>query len=52
MVTRKKEKWSEKESGLVTSSQLKVDCSQTPRHFVRGRDKANIKYIAYIMRGL
>jgi hypothetical protein len=34
----------EKESGLLTNSQLKVGYSQSPTRFVRGRDKPSIKY--------
>jgi hypothetical protein len=39
--------WIKKLSELLTSNQLKVNCSQTLRHFVRAKDGANIKFIAY-----
>jgi hypothetical protein len=49
LVIWKKEKRSDNESRRLTSSQLKVGYSQTPRHFVRGRDRASIKCRAHIM---
>lgn len=51
-MTRKKEKWRDKIRRLLTSSQLKVDSSQTPRHVVGVRDGPSIKCSIYIIKML